>query len=75
MKFEEIAEVIAEYKGTDPSNIKPESGFSDLELDSLDTVELAMKFEEKYNITLELTDGLKTVGDLAAAIDKALTEK
>ena len=75
MKFEEIAMIIAEYKDCDPASIKPESEFSELELDSLDTVDLAMKFEEKYDVTLELTDGLKTIGDLAAAIEKALSEK
>lgn len=65
MSFQEIAEMIAEYKGISPDEIKPETAFADLELDSLDTVDLAMKFEEKYNVTLELTEGIKTVGDLA----------
>ena len=70
MSFQEIAEMIAEYKGISPDEIKPETAFADLELDSLDTVDLAMKFEEKYNVTLELTEGIKTVGDLAGIIEK-----
>jgi acyl carrier protein len=74
MSFQEIAEMIAEYKGISPDEIKPETAFADLELDSLDTVDLAMKFEEKYNVTLELTEGIKTVGDLAGIIEKALAE-
>jgi acyl carrier protein len=75
MKFEEIARAIAEYKGCAPETIKPETEFAELELDSLDTVDLAMQFEEKYGVTLELTEALKTVGDLADAIEKAIGGK
>lgn len=75
MNFQEIVEIISEYKGVRPTEIKQETTFADLELDSLDTVDLVMKFEEKYDLTLELTEGISTVGDLFDVIKKAITEK
>lgn len=67
----EVIAVIAEYKEMDASKITEESTFADLGLDSLDTVELAMNLEEKFGVTLEMTEELKTVGDLVGAIQKA----
>jgi acyl carrier protein len=55
-----------------PSDIKPDSRIKeDLGADSLDVVEILMNIEEKYGITVpdEVVMGVKTVGDLATAID------
>lgn len=44
----------------------------DLGADSLDVVELLMSLEEEFSITVpeEEAVGIKTVGDIAAVIDK-----
>ena len=64
MYFNEIAQVIAERTGCDISTIKPESTFHELNIDSLDTVELLMSLEDKLGIEIELDQPISTVGDL-----------
>lgn len=64
MYFHTIAEVIAERTGCDVSAVKPESTFTELGIDSLDTVELLMNLEDKLGIEIELDKAIFTVGDL-----------
>ena len=64
MHFNAIAEVIAERTGCDVSAVKPESTFTELGIDSLDTVELLMNLEDKLGIEIELDQPVNTVGDL-----------
>lgn len=71
MIFEKTAEIIANYKEIDAATIKAETTLSELGLDSLDTVELAMSLEDEFGVTLEMTEELKNVGDLVKAIEKA----
>jgi acyl carrier protein len=69
MTFEKVAQVLAEYKGIDASEIKPESSFQELEFDSLDVAELAMKLEDEFSVTIELDASDKTVQDLVNRIE------
>ena len=70
MVFEKVAEVIAEYKGMDASEITKETSFvDDLKLDSLDTVELVMTIESEFDVTIEVNENMKTVGDLVDLIE------
>lgn len=71
MIFEKVAKVIAEYKEMDINEIKLESTFEELNLDSLDTVELVMKLEDELGVTIEMDENLKTVSDVVKAIEKA----
>ncbi|MBP3654234.1 MAG: acyl carrier protein [Oscillospiraceae bacterium] len=64
MFFDAIAEVIADRTGCEVSAIKPESTFTELGIDSLDTVELLMNLEDKLGIEIELDQAISTVGDL-----------
>ncbi|MBV5331929.1 acyl carrier protein, partial [bacterium] len=43
----------------------------ELEMDSLDIVELAMKIEDEFNVNIEMSENIKTVGDLLHIIEKA----
>jgi Acyl carrier protein len=73
MTFEKVAKLIAENKDMDVADITMTSTFEDLGLDSLDTVELVMVFEEEFNITIEIEgEELKSVTDLVALIDKLI---
>lgn len=45
MVLEKVIELLAEYKECDSSEIKADSTFDELELDSLDTVDLLMSFD------------------------------
>ena len=60
MTFDKVAKMLAEYKDIDVSTIKPESTFEELEVDSLDMVELVMNMEEEFGVTIEMDEGLKT---------------
>lgn len=69
MTFEKVQQVLAEYKGIDSAAIKPESSFAELEFDSLDVAEVAMKLEDEFSITIELDASDKTVQDLVNRIE------
>ncbi len=69
MTFEKIAELIAENKDMELSDITLETSFEDMELDSLDVIEVVMSIEEAFGITLEIEDNVKTVGDLVDLVD------
>lgn len=69
MYFDAIAQVISERTGCDISTVKPESTFTELGIDSLDTVELLMNLEDELNIEIELTEKVETVGDLVKFIE------
>jgi acyl carrier protein len=63
---EQVKAIVAEKLGVNVDQVKPESSFiNDLGADSLDTVELVMAFEEKFNIEIpdEDAEKMKTVGD------------
>ena len=74
MTFERVAKILSEHKDLDISQIREESQLSDLGLDSLDTVELIMEFEDEFNVALEMSDKLKTVGDIVSLIDEGMTK-
>lgn len=64
MYFDAIAKIVSERTGCDISDVKLESKFSELGIDSLDTVELLMNLEDQIGIEIELDQKVETVGDL-----------
>ena len=64
MYFDAIAKIVSERTGCDVSEIKPESKFAELGIDSLDTVELLMNLEDVSGMELELDRKGETVDDL-----------
>ena len=72
MYFNAIAKVISDRTGCDIAAVKPESTFTELGIDSLDTVELLMNLEDELGMEIELGDQtIKTVDDL----DKLIQSK
>jgi len=69
MTFETIANIIAENKDMDVNDITMETSFEDMELDSLDVIEVVMAIEEAFGINIEVEDGIKTVADLVNLVD------
>jgi len=66
---QQVKEVVVEHLGVNPDEVTPEASFiDDLGADSIDTVELVMALEEKFEIKVPEEDAekLTTVG---AAID------
>jgi acyl carrier protein len=61
-----VKEIIVEQLGVDEGQVNPEASFiDDLGADSLDTVELVMAFEEKFDIEIpdEDAEKMRAVGD------------
>ncbi len=69
--FDKVAQILADYKSIDVSEVKPESTFADLKLDSLDVADLAMNLEDEFDVTIDLSPEVKTVGDLVKCIEEA----
>ena len=70
MVFEAVAELLTDRLECEVSDIKMESTFHDLGIDSLDTVDLLMELEDKLDISIELNEKVETVGDLVTFIKK-----
>jgi acyl carrier protein len=64
MYFDMIAKIVSERTGCDVSAVKPESTFSELGIDSLDTVELLMNLEDEIGMEIELNQKVETIDDL-----------
>ena len=70
-----VIELIVEELGVEASEVTLEASFiEDLGADSLDTVELIMKFEEEFDIDIadEDAEGLTTVGKAIEYLEKQL---
>ena len=64
---ERVKEIIAEHLGIDPDKVTEDDNFiDDLGADSLDTVQLAMSFEDEFGCEIpeEAADSMFTVGDV-----------
>lgn len=70
MVFETVVKVIMERTDCAAEEVKQESTFKDLGIDSLDTVEMLMNLEDALNIEIELTQKVETVGDLVKFIEE-----
>lgn len=68
MEFEKIKAIIADKMDIDPSTITEGSSFEDLKMDSLDMVEIVMDVEDEFDISIETSEGIKTIADLIALI-------
>ena len=69
--FDQFKEIMVDEPGIDGSEIKPESVLlSDLDINSLELMNLVMVVEEKYNIFLdeERLRDIKTVGDVVSYV-------
>jgi acyl carrier protein len=69
--YETIAKLLAESKDMDVNDIRPEMGFAELELDSLDVAELVMNLEDEIGVPVEIDESLKTIQDLVTKVDSS----
>jgi acyl carrier protein len=70
---DKVIKLISEATKVDADKIKPETSFiDDLNLDSLDIVELMMKMEDEFGVEIpeEDAEGLKTVNDVINYLSK-----
>jgi acyl carrier protein len=75
---EKVFQIVSDQMSVDRSEVTRETSFTnDLNADSLDTVELVMELEDKFDMTIpdEEAEKLKTVGEAIEYINKHLAEK
>ncbi|MBC3803164.1 acyl carrier protein [Acetobacterium fimetarium] len=72
MVFEKVVEILRNYKEEPELEVSMDSTFEELELDSLDTVELVMEMEESFDTSIEMDTELKTIADVVGLIEKAI---
>jgi len=76
--FDEVKTIIVDLLGVDEAKVKLEARFrEDLEADSLDLVELIMKFEDVFSTEISDEDAQKitTVGDAVSFVESQKTKK
>lgn len=73
--FEKIQEIMVESLSLEKEDIKLESTFESLEIDSLDVFELVTEIEEEFDIEIEDAENLKSVQDLVAYIEGKVAVK
>ena len=73
--FEKVQEMMVESLSLEKDDIKLESTFESLEIDSLDVFELVTEIEEEFDIEIEDAENLKSVQDLVAYIEGKVAVK
>lgn len=73
--FEKIQEMMVESLSLEKDDIKLESTFESLEIDSLDVFELVTEIEEEFDIEIEDAENLKSVQDLVVYIEGKVAVK
>jgi acyl carrier protein len=66
-----IIELVAKTKGVPASSIGMDSSFDELQIDSLDKINLSFAVEEMFSIEIpdESLNSLKTVGDVVRGVE------
>ena len=73
--YEKVVKLISKEMGIDEKKFQPKSNFvDDLGCDSLDTVEIVMKIEEEFGISIpdDAAERIHTVGELTDYIEGQL---
>ena len=72
-----IIEMVAKSKQLDPAAISPATTFDELQIDSLDKINLSFEVEEHFQIAIpdDSLNSLRTVGDVIAGVHRLQAEK
>lgn len=67
--IKEIEKIVSDYKGK-AVKVTNDTTFTDLGFDSLDTVDLMMQVEEKFDVAFDDDVQIKNLGELVRKIEK-----
>jgi acyl carrier protein len=67
--LEQVRELLAEHLDVDVETVKEDSTFEDLDIDSLDAVEIMMELEDAFGIEIAPAEAGKSVTELVKYID------
>ena len=73
----QIIALIAKSKSIDPATLTPATTFDELQIDSLDKINLSFEVEELFHIEIPdaALNSLRTVGDVIAGVERLQAEK
>lgn len=69
--LDKITQILRDYKSDESLTVTEGSTFEEMELDSLDLVQLVMDVEEAFGVTITLDSPIKTVAELMEVIKNA----
>jgi acyl carrier protein len=69
-----VIRVIAETQRIPVDSVKPENTFEELKIDSLDGINIVFAIENEFNVNVpdDAAKSLRSVGDVAAGVEKLL---
>ena len=70
MELEAIKKIIKEQIDIDVSGITEDTTFEDLQIDSLDMVEIVMAIEDEFDVVIDGSNDIKCIGDLIKLCQK-----
>ena len=72
-----FAETVAEILGVEPSEIRPDRTWDELDADSLALTEIALLLDDAFSIRLPDVEPeeMRTVGDAYALVEQAVAER
>lgn len=69
--IETVKEILSDTLGIEDAKITDDVKFSDLDIDSLDMIELVSEVEDKFEVELVDVQGIETPAQLAAYIESS----
>ena len=75
MIFEKLQGIMEENLSIERDEIKLDSTFQSLGIDSLDTFQLIIELEEEFGIEVESPENMKTIKDVVDYIEEKTKEK
>lgn len=71
--FDRIVEILRSQCDLDDSvQVTMDTTFKDIDLDSLDVVEVALECENEFGITIEVDEPPKTMGEFVQLVDSLM---
>ncbi|MEE0096144.1 MAG: phosphopantetheine-binding protein [Oscillospiraceae bacterium] len=71
--FDRIVEILRSQCDLDDSvQVTMDTTFKDIDLDSLDVVEVALECENEFGITIEVEEPPKTMGEFVQLVDSLM---
>lgn len=74
MIFERLIKIIAEYSSINISTITINTSFDELNLDSLDEIDILMKIEDEFKVKIDMRNRVSTVNEIVELVEKQHNE-
>lgn len=75
MVLDRIKKIIAGQLDLDEKDIKENTSFEELEIDSLELFQIIIDIEEEFDVQIENTESIKTVQDAVKIVEEKINIK